>query len=185
MGTEGRGVSGLELWFHLEKRAEPFTAAPCPPRNHLSITAYLSCSTASSTQDPSAPNLSCCRVLARLMPQCAIPQQWAPSYPKSLFSKGILPRWASSPAFPLLPLLLHLRLASPSDRLQHRRSVDIPKVRVEGSCGNTDTLIRLRSSLVFSGAAEGAVACFFAACTVAVGQVLCWQLAGLNLTMNF
>lgn len=45
-------------------------------------------------------------------------------------------------------------------------------MRVEGSCGNTDTLIRLRSSLVVSGAAEGAVACLFAACTLAMGQVL-------------
>lgn len=121
IGTKGRCVSGHKLWFHLEASEDSWTFHPSPltlPEATFTslptLPALQSRPVASSAQEPLSPSHSCCHVSAWLMPECATPQQWAPSYLKSLLSQG----YSAPPAFSSLPLLVHLGLASLLDRVQ-------------------------------------------------------------------
>lgn len=125
------------------RRIEPFTPAPLPfqrPPSHCRLPSPLHDSvlwyplhrSPGLLTSPAAESLlgSCQSVLSHSNGLLSILNPFSP--------KGILPLWASSPTFPLLSLLLHLGLASPSGRLQQWRRVDISKVSTMGSCGSTN-----------------------------------------------
>ena len=146
-----------------QRRVEPFTPAPLPsqrPPSHRCLPSPLHGSVLWHPLHRS-PWLLTSPAAESLLGSCrSVPSHSNGLLPilKPFSPNGILPLWASSPAFPLLRLLLHLGLASPSHRLQQRRRVDTSKVRAEGGCGSSDALIRLSIFLAVSDAAEGAVA---------------------------